>query len=266
MNNQYNQQPQYQQQYAPQPQRPMIDPMVARQKKRDTFLALSDKMAAFMQTNPILKGISSFSNIIAYFVLGIAVVMSILVMALQKNFLVMTYTALPLVAILFGVLSISKKSILPLTITLSVLSIFNLVNFILNIVTLAELGRSVDAPGSMIIAFICSILEMLIIGGFAALAWMYFVAMLPPRAYAPQQPYYGGQPMQQQPMQQQPVQQPVQPPMQPVQQPVQQQPVQQPMQQPVQQPAADSVQKTCPACGSVNTDDAGFCKICGNKL
>lgn len=249
MNNQYNQQPQYQQQYAPQPQMPMVDPMIARQQKRDTFLALSDKMAAFMQTNPILKGISSFSNIIAYFVLGIAVVMSILVMALQGNFLVMTYTSLSLVATLFGVLSISKKSILPLTITLSVLSIFNLVNFILNIITLAELGKSVNAPGSMIIAFICSIFEMLIIGGFAALAWMYFVAMLPPRVYAPQQLYYGGQPMQQ-PMQQQPVQQPMQ----------------QPVQQPMQQPAADSVQKICPACGSVNADGADFCKICGNKI
>lgn len=247
MNNQYNQQPQYQQQYAPQPQMPMIDPMIAKQQKRDTFFALSDKMAAFMQTNPILKGISSFSNIIAYFVLGITAVLSILVMALQEKLIIMTFTALSVVAVLFGVLSISKKSILPLTITLSVLSALNLVNFILNIVTLADIGKyNASAPGSMVIAFICSIFEMLIIGGFAALAWMYFVAMLPPKVYAPQQPYYGGQPQQQQPMQQ-PVQQPV-------------------MQQPAQQPAPVPVQKTCPACGSANTGDADFCKICGSKL
>ena len=250
MNNQYNQQPQYQQQYAPQPQMPMIDPMIAKQQKKDAFNALSDKIAAFMQTNPVLKVIASFSDLISYFVIGIVLVMSILVMALQGYFSMITSTALSAVAVLFGVLSLSKKSILPLTITLSVLTCFNLINFILNIVTLAK--WSGGASGSMVITFICSIFDMLIIGGFAALAWTYFLAMLPPKVYQPRP--YGGQPMQQ-PYNGQPMQQPMQ-----------QQPVQQPVQQPMQQPAPVPVQKTCPACGSANTDDADFCKICGSKL
>lgn len=247
MNNQYNQQPQYQQQYAPQPQRPMIDPMIAKQQKKDAFNALSEKAAAFMQTNPVLKGISSFSDIISYFVTGVSAIMTIILMCLggiSQIFAVLT--------LLFGVLSLSKKSILPFTVALSSLSAFGLVNFILSIVHLAQLGKWGVVSGSAIVSFIFSIVELIIIGCFTALAWTYFVAMLPPKMYQPQQPYYGGQPMQQ--------------PMQP-QQPVMQQPVQ-PVQtqQPVMQQPAVSVEKTCPACGSANADGADFCKICGSKL
>lgn len=249
MNNQYNQQPQYQQQYAPQPQMPM-NPLLAKQQKRDAFYAFSDKVAAFMQTNPVLKAISNFSHIISYFVTFISVVMTIIIMCFGSATQIFTAAA-----ILFGFLSLSKRSMLPLAIALSVTSVFNLVIFILNIIAMAEIGKWGTVPGYLIIYFIFLIIEMLIIGGFAALAWSLFAATLTPKMYQPMP---------------QPVQQPVQQPMQqPVQQPVQQpmpQPMQQPVQQPMQQPAADSVQKTCPACGSVNTDDAGFCKICGNKL
>lgn len=238
MNNQYNQQPQYQQQYAPQPQMPMIDPMIARQRKRDTFFALSDKVAAFMQTNPLLKGISSFSDIISYFVTAISMIMTIIVACLGGTTQVFAITTL-----IFGFFSLSKKSLLPITIALSTLSSLGLVTFITNIVKMAEIGKWGSVSASYVINFIFLIIELIIIGGLTALAWIYFVATLPPRMYAPQpQQPYGGQPMQQ-PMQQQPIQQ-----------------------QPMQQPAAAPVQKTCPACGSVNIGDADFCKICGNKL
>lgn len=259
MNNQYNQQPQYQQQYAPQPQMPMIDPMIAKQQKKDAFNALSDKIAAFMQTNPVLKAIVPFSDILSFCVTAVSVIMTIIVMCLGGATQVFAITAL-----LFGILSMSKKNLLPFTVALSVMSVFGIVNFILTIVRIAELGRWGVVSGSVIICFIFSIIELVIIGGLTALAWVYFLAMLPPRMYQPMQQPYAGQPMQQpyngQPMQQQPMQQ------QPVQQTMQQ-PVQQPMQQPVQQqPAPVPVQKTCPACGSANTDDADFCKICGSKL
>lgn len=237
MNNQYNQQPQYQQQYAPQPRMPMIDPMLERQRKKDAFYAFSDKLAAFMQTNPLLKGIASFSDIISYFVTAVSLIMTIIVFCLGGSSEIFAVAAL-----IFGFFSLSKKSLLPLTIALSSFSSLGVVAFILKIVDMAEIGKWGTVPASTVIYFIFFIVELAIIGTLTALAWMYFVAMLPPRMYAPQQPY-GAQPMQQ---------------------PYNGQPMQQ--QQPMQQPAAAPVQKTCPACGSVNTGEADFCKICGNKL
>lgn len=224
---------------------PMIDPMIARQRKRDTFFALSDKVAAFMQTNPLLKGISSFSDIISYFVTAISAIMSILATCLGGGGQIFAVTTL-----IFGFFSLSKKSLLPLTIALSTMSAIGLESFIVMIVNMANSGKNYGGyyvvessiPAGTVIAFIFLILELIIIGGLTALAWIYFVATLPPRMYAPQQPY-GAQPMQQ---------------------PYNGQPMQQ--QQPMQQPAAAPVQKTCPACGSVNTGEADFCKICGNKL
>lgn len=232
MNNQYNQQPQYQQQYAPQPQMSM-DPMMARQRKRDAFYAFSEKLAAFMQTHPVLKGISSISDILSYFITVISLVITIVVMCLGGAYQIFTVAT-----ILFGFFSMSKKSILPFAVSLSITSAFSIVTFILIIVNMAEVSKwGASVPASTVIFFIFHIVELAVIGCFTALAWTYFAAMLTPKMY------------------------------QPMQQPVMQQPVQQPVMQPVmQQPAQVPVQKTCPACGSANAGDADFCKICGSKL
>lgn len=263
MNNQYNQQPQYQQQYAPQPRMPMIDPMVAKQQKKDAFNALSDKIAAFMQTNPVLKAIVPFSDVLSFCVTAVSVLMTIIAMCLGGSSQIFAVAAL-----VFGFISLSKKNLLPLTVALSVMSLFNVIGFIMSIVRIADLAQWGIVSGSSIIGLIFSIIELALIGGLTALSWVYFLAMLPPRMYQPMQQPYVGQPMQQpmqQPVQQQPMQQPIQ--QQPIQQQPVQQPVQQPMQQLVQQQAESvSVQKTCPACGSANVDDADFCKICGTKL
>lgn len=225
MNNQYNQQPQYQQQYAPQPQMSM-DPMMARQRKRDAFYAFSDKLAAFMQTNPVLKAISNISDILSYFITVVSLVMTIVIMCLGGQMQVFA-----ILTILFGFLSMSKKSILPFAISLSITSAFGLVTFILYIVFMAKNGQW-GISASYIISFIFNIVELAVLSCLAALAWTYFAAMLTPKMYQPMQ-----------------------------------QPMQQPVQQPVmQQPAPVPVQKTCPACGSANIGDADFCKICGSKL
>lgn len=218
------QQPQYQQ-YAP-PPRPYVDPAVAKKQKKDAFDALSDKMAAFMNTNPVFKFIGKYSDIISYIVTGVSALLTIVSMSLGRFEIIFALTA-----VIFGAFAVSKKTLLPLTAAMSSLSLFSLICFINRIITMAALGRFLS--GGYVFSFIFSIFELGIIGYLAFVCWTYFLALLPPKTYQPAQPYYG-----------QPVQQPT----------------------PVQQDSQSVSQKFCSACGSANAGDAAFCKICGNKF
>lgn len=250
MNNQYQQQPQPQQQpqqqyYAP-PPKPYVDPAVAKKQKTDALNELGDKVTAFMNTNPILAPLARISDFIAYAALGVMAFFSILCMCLGHSSVIFA-----LISVITGFLALSKKNVLPLALSLSVNTVLYFVNFIMTIVHFAQYGRYVGA--GTVISFIFLIVEMAVLGFLAYIAWTYFVAGLPAKTYAPQQPTYPQQPVQPA----QPVQ-PVQPaqPVQPVQpaQPV----------QPVQpaQPAG----KVCPKCGQQNVEGAAFCKSCGEKL
>ena len=275
MNNQYQQQPQPQQQpqqqyYAP-PPKPYVDPAVAKKQKTDALNELGDKVTAFMNTNPILAPLSRISDFIAYAALGVMAFFSILCMCLGHRTVIFA-----LISLITGFLALSKKNVLPLALSLSVNTVLYFVDFIMTIVYFAQYGRF-GVSGGTVISFIFLIVEMAVLGFLAYIAWTYFVAGLPAKTYAPQQPTYPQQPVQPaqpvQPVQPaqpaQPVQpvQPAQPaqPVQPVQpaQPVQPvQPVQQA--QPVQ--PAQSAGKVCPKCGQQNVEGAAFCKSCGEKL
>lgn len=269
MNNQYPQQPQQapQPQQTPQqpypqqpqqqyyvPQKPYVDPAVAKKKKKDALDALGDKIAAFLDSDPILGAVGKFSDIIAYGAIGVMVVFSILSLCLSGGSIIF-----PIIALIFSILALSKKSSLPLAVDLSVTAVFYFVQFIMTIVSFARYGKwGATAPAGMVIGFIFHIVEMAAIAFLAYVAWTYFVACLPPKAYAPQQPVYP--------------QQPVQPaaPVQPVQaaQPVQPAAPVQPAQpaQTVQNEQTAAQDKICSQCGQANTADAAFCKNCGGKL
>lgn len=251
--------PQQQQYYAP-PARPYVDPAVAKKQKKDALDALGNSISAFLGTNPILGSLAKFSDYIAYGLIGVMVIFSILTLCLGGNSIVF-----PILALVFGFMALSKKNALPLALSLSVITVFYFISLIMTIVYFAQYGRYSFAAG-MVIGFIFQIAETAATGFFAFIAWTYFLAALPPKVYAPQQPVY-----QQQPVQPAAPVQPVQPvqPAAPVQsvQPVQ--PVQQPAApaqtvQPAQAAAAQG--KVCPQCGQMNTNEAMFCKACGGKL
>ena len=249
MNNQYPQQPQQpaqqpypqQQQYYAPPARPYVDPAVAKKQKKDALDTLGNSISSFLGTNPILGSLAKFSDYIAYGLIGVMVIFSILTLCLGGNSIVF-----PILALVFGFMALSKKNALPLALSLSVITVFYFISLIMTIVYFAQYGRYGFAAG-MVIGFIFQIAETAATGFFAFIAWTYFLAALPPKVYAPQQPVYQ--------------QQPVQPaaPVQPVQPAAPAQTV-----QPAQAAAAQG--KVCPQCGQTNTSEAMFCKACGGKL
>ncbi len=283
---QYRQQPQpqqYQQQYIP--PKPMVDPAVVKKQKKDAFAALSEKTEAFMQVNPILRFIAPNSEMISYIATGVSALLTIIMMCLGRFSIVF-----PLVALIFGALSISnrKRTILPLAISVSSVALFSFICLIHSIIYMATSIWALS--GGFIISFIFSLLELGVLAYLTTACWLHFAATLPPKAYQPMpQPYYGQpqqpapqpipQPAQTAPAPQpipqpvqaapapQPIPQPVQaaPTPQPIPQPVQAAPTPQPVQQPSQQPAEPTT-KTCASCGTSNSPDAAFCKVCGAKL
>ena len=239
MNYQYNQPPQgYPQQ-----------PMYTNEQKRAAFETFSDKMAEFCSTNSILRPLARGSHIATYILTGFSLVMGIILFFLSAN-------TVPLFAVLmfFAVLSLSKKTLLPFCIAISYGAGMYLTVTILQLVAFCQvagtLGR-VQGGGAAVVGGVFNIIFMFIVvialGLLAAVAWMHFVAILPPKMYAPQ-PGYGQVP----------------PPQPGYQQPVPQQP---PVQQAApMQPQAPAAPKVCPACGMANDPESGFCRGCGAKI
>ena len=281
-------------QYNPQPQPQFINIAEVNARKKSAFEAMADKMAAFFGTNGFLSALANRSDIICYIITGVGLFMSIIEM-----FFGVFGASLAIAALIFGVMAVSKKSLVPLSVALSYVTLFSLIAFIATLVNLISMAISYwfDFSDAIVIVFelIFSLVEFAVLCTATILSWSYFAATRPPRMYYA----YNGQPAPQQyrqpvqqpaPMQQAaPVQQAAPAPVQqvtpapapvqqeapapaPVQQeapapaPVQQEapaPVPQPAPAPVQQPAAD---KICAACGTVNNPDSLFCKSCGNKL
>lgn len=289
MNYQYNQQPPQQM-----PQPPMyVNPEEVKKRKREEFGRFADKMADFCRSNSVIAGISKVSDILAFLVAGVCLLMNILLFSIGR---LPIYEPLAIAAIVFGVLALSKKNALPLAAALSVVAVAKVLSLIFTIINLAEIGSAMSFIYSgvavmYVFQLIFIVIEIAIIALPTILAWQYFAASLPPKAYAPmyggqmppqggQMPQQGGQvPPQGGQVPQQGGQMPQQggqvPPQggQVPQQPYQQPPVQnyqqttQGFQQapPPVQPQAPAG-KQCPGCGMMNTPDATFCSGCGRQI
>lgn len=204
MNDRYNGQPQQQNPppyaYIP-PQRPYIDPAADKKRKTDALNALGDKVSAVMRTNPVLAVIERNADVISYIVTGVSALLTMLSMSLNCFAVVFGY-----ISLIFGFFALSKRSVLPLAVSLSVLSLFKLVCFINSIANFVVLDRYAFFSAGFVISFVFSIFELAAIGYITFIAWTYFIAAMPARPRP--QPYYG-----------QPPAQPVQPPPQQYRQP-----------------------------------------------
>ncbi len=234
MDYQYNQQ-----QIPPQAVPQYADYGSIKAHKKKLFADLAEKMTAFFSVNPILRLFASCSHIISYIVTGIGFVFSIIVMICMHTFPV----ELGYLALVFGLLAVSKKTLLPLSISLSYVAIFNIVALIAAIVSIASIpaGYSIDAGYMVGFVFemVFRIVESIVLVILSIVSWLSFAATLdPPQVQYAQYPYG---------------QAPVQEPAQYAQQPAQY----------AQQPAAN---KVCPQCSTVNAPDTAFCKNCGTKL
>lgn len=219
MNNQHGRQPQ--QQNPPSPtyipsQRPYTDFAAEKKRKADAINALGDKISAVMRTNPVLAVIERNADIISYIITGVSALLTILSMSLNYFDIVFGY-----ISLIFGFFALSKKSALPLAVSLSVLSLFKLVCFIGSIANFAVPDRNAFFPVGFVISFVFSIFELTAIGYITFIVWTYFAAAIPERPRP--RPYYG------------------QPPIQPVQPPPQQN------EKPKSAPAAESAAPSVPA-------------------
>lgn len=198
MNDQYNRQPQRQ---NPHPsahiphQEPYVDPAVEKKRKADAINALGDKISAVMRTNPVLAVIDRNNDIISYIVTGVSALLTMLSMFLNHFDIVFGY-----ISLIFGFFALSKKSALPLAVSLSVLSLFKLVCFINSIAGFAVLDRNAFFSAGFVISFVFSIFELTAIGYITFIVWTYFAAAMPERPKP--QPYYGKPPIQPVPAQQ----------------------------------------------------------------
>ena len=252
MNYQYNQQPQ-----QPQQPQPGFDqnPMATRRKV--ALEEMADKMAAFFSTNAFLRVLAGGSHVVTYIVTGLGFLLAVI-----NLFLGVSSVPLGVIALMFGVLSVSKRSTLPLAVALTYVSLFELIGMVFSLVTLINLSNSYTMDMgyalSLVFSFIVGLVEFALLTVSAVISWMYFAASLPPKVYQPQPQPYGQVPPQQYGQQVPPQQfnQQVPPPPQYGQQP------------PVapQQPAAAMQPKICPACNAANDPAAITCKSCGGPI
>lgn len=271
MNYQYGAQPPQQPQY--------INIAEVNARKKASFEAMADKMAAFFGTNSFLSALARRSDIICYIVGGVGLLMSVIEM-----FFGVFGATLAITSLVFGVMAISKKNLAPLSAALSYVTLFSLISIIATLVNLIQMAVAYwfDFSDAIVIVFelIFSLVEFGVLCTATVFSWSYFAATRPPKMYYA----YNGQPVPQQYQQPAPVQPapaPVQHPApapapQPAPAPAPQpapapapQPVQQPAPAPAPQPAptpAPVENKVCANCGTVNNPDSLFCKGCGNKL
>lgn len=282
----------YQQPYAPKPPKPYVDPAVANKQKQDAINAFGDKLTDLMNTNPILKIIAQYADLISYAATGVCVLFTLIALiASNLNLIAFTFNLggeiggcfiFPVLAVIFGGFSLCKKNMLPLTVSMTAISCLMLTRTIVNIVSLATIGDiasklglsylKVSAPGGIVINFIFMIIELAAVGCLTYICWTYFLATLPSRPVM-QQPYQQPYNPQQNNMQQASYQQPVTP-VQPV--AVQQSvapeqpaaPVPSPEQNavPAQTAAVSTENVFCHSCGAVNNSNSSFCSKCGTKL
>ena len=265
MNYQYNQQPQ------PQPQ-PGFDQNPVATRRKVALQEMADKMAAFFGTNGFLNVLARGSHVVTYIVTGLGFLIAVI-----DLFLGVSSVPLGVIALMFGVLSVSKRTTLPLAVALTYVSLFELIMMIFSLVTLINLSNAYTMDMgyalSLVFGFIIGLVEFALLAVSTVISWMYFAASLPPKMSQPQ-PYgqvppqgYNGQVPPQQYGQQVPPQQFNQqvPPPQPAYQqpPVPPVPPQPAAPVPPQQPAAAVQPKVCPSCGTANDPAAITCKSCG---
>ena len=301
--------PQYGQPYMQQPvytkpPKPYIDPETAKKQKRDALNALGDKLTDLMNTNPVLKAIAAHADLYSFAATALCVLFTVIAL-LTSNEKVFGKTVnaggeiggcfvFSLLAIIVGGFSLCRKKILPLTVSMTSVTILMFVRFIVNIVTFATYG---SATAGNVINFVFMIAEMGAVGYLAYISWTYLLAALPPKSVIQQiyQQSYGvpqnnpQQPYQQPPMQTQQTQSDQQRAASPIPATVtagqsapqsvpasSAQPIPQPAPaaQPVTvspQSAADPAEtaerkRTCPNCGEANNSDSLFCHKCGRRL
>lgn len=308
--------PQYGQPYMQQPvytkpPKPYIDPETAKKQKRDALNALGDKLTDLMNTNPVLKAIAAHADLYSFAATALCVLFTVIAL-LTSNEKVFGKTVnaggeiggcfvFSLLAVIFGGFSLCRKKILPLTVSMTSVTILMFVRFIVNIVTFAVYGSIIEVYGSVtagnVINFIFMIAEMGSLGYLTYICWTYLLAALPPKSVMQQiyQQSYGvpqnnpQQPYQQPPMQTQQTQSDQQRAASPIPAAVtagQSAPQSVPASsaQPIPQPApaaqpvtvsprssADPVEtaerkRACPNCGEANNSDSLFCHKCGRRL
>lgn len=179
MNDQRSRQPQQQNPHPSAyilPQGAYVDPAAEKKRKADAINALGDKISAVMRTNPVLAVIDRNNDIISYIVTGVSALLTMLSMFLNHFDIVFGY-----ISLIFGFFALSKKSALPLAVSLSVLSLFKSVCFISSIASFAVLDRNAFFSAGFVISFVFSIFELTAIGYITFIVWTYFAAAMPER-------------------------------------------------------------------------------------
>ncbi|MCH5200711.1 MAG: hypothetical protein J1F60_07095 [Oscillospiraceae bacterium] len=200
MNYQYNQQPQQQMPQQQMPPPAYVNAQEVKKRRKEDLERFADKMANFCKGNPVLSAVSGFSDILAFIIAGVCLLMNILLFSIGR---LPIYEPLAIAAIVFGVLALSKKSVLPLAVSLSVVAVTKLLSLIFTIINLADIGATLAFLYSgvavmYVFQLIFIVMELAVVALPAAIAWQYFIAALPPKAYpAPmynnQMPPQGGQ-------------------------------------------------------------------------
>lgn len=278
MNNQYPQSNQPAPQYIP-PQKPFVDPAKAKKEKTDAINELGDKVSAVLKTSPILASIEKNAEIFSYIATTACFLLTIVLMTMG-NFQIF----FGVISVIFGFFALSKKKVLPLTVAMTVYSLFSLVcfiNSIVHIIQVARYGFYASVIGAAILGMIFSLLELGAVGFLTYIVWTYHLATVPAKRV--QRQNYYGQPDQRTHNAQyaQQTQQTVSQPAAPV-APVAQ-PAAQGFEKPVRtvEPILDPIvasksvapaenvpisHKFCTSCGTENNADALFCKNCGKKF
>ncbi len=282
------QQPQYQQQYGQpymqqpvytRPPKPNVNTAAANKQKRDALNAFGDKLTDLMNTNPVLKTIAAHADLFSFAATALCVLFTIIALLTSNEGYFNRSINLggeiggcfifPILAVIFGGFSLCKKKVLPLTVSMTAVSVLMFVRFIINIVSFATFS---SVPVGNVINFIFMILEMGGVGYLTYICWTYLLAALPPKSVMQQmyqQSYASPQDNTQQAAYQQPA--------------TSQQPQTAPSPAPVTAAAAVSVHaapqqssavkpetadanRICPNCQTVNGSDSLFCQKCGTKL
>lgn len=279
-NQQYGQ-PYMQQPVYTKPPKPYVDPAVAKKQKRDALNAFGDKLTDLMNTDPILKIIAAHADLYSFAATALCVLFTVIaLLTSNKSISGKTVNAggeiggcfiFSLLAIIFGGFSLCKKKILPLTVSMTSVSILMFVRFIVNIVTFATNG---SATAGNVINFVFMILEMGGVGYLTYICWTYLLAALPPKAVI-QQIYQQSYAAQQNNAQQAQYQQPMQAQQQ-AQTGVTPAPAtvtatqtvsaSSPQQHAPVKTETAAANRICPVCQGVNSSDSLFCHKCGTKL
>lgn len=246
--------------YIP-PKKINFDSEETKKRKRDAVNALGDKVADVLKADPILAFLEKNAELFSYIATGVCALFSILLLPVGGFWIV------PIILSLFA---LSKKKLLPLTVSMSALTFFDLVGLLRSIgsifsrqsnafVRLVSIGTLFD--------FFISLVEFAAIGFLTYIVWTYFLALQPTKSAPPQQPQQPVQPVQ--PAQPTQTTQPAQPA----------QPVLTPInsdnsagsdaasgQNTPSSANMAGTDKKCSVCGAENTPEALFCKQCGNRF